>query len=147
MAINGPAFPESLPSRPSYFQPPQRPAPTKPSAESGRYVNIILGFLAFGLIGNIALTLYTHREREIVKAAEQSNKEAQILDELNHVRSELVYARKLLSDHVLEINRIKVGYQTVLDQVRNVSTPTAPKYVPNVPMNNTEGIKPSVEKQ
>ncbi|MEI6233935.1 MAG: hypothetical protein WCT04_12835 [Planctomycetota bacterium] len=142
MAFSGPAFPESLPPKPNYFPAPQRPAsPPSKSAESNFVVNIILGFLALGVVGNLALTLYSHHEKEIVKTLETSNKEAQLIDEMTRIRSELTLARKQLSDQALEIRSMKVSYQTVIAQVGNVTKPSEPKYVPIAP-----AVQPKAEK-
>jgi hypothetical protein len=120
---------------------PARPANSDPNA----IINIIVTSLVVAVLLNIALTLYVSRSRESAAIVTSSGKEAELIDEMIHIRAELVQNRVALANSAAEIGRMKVAYATVVAQVGGATAPHPSHYSSSSPEESLNGaaLKPS----
>ena len=107
-----PAFPDSLPVR-SNLTPASPRAASATATDSNGTVKILLAFLIFGVLANLGLTLWLHRSHENAQIVEAEAKDARLIDEMVHVRSELAQAKAMAAQSSNDIGKLKMQYATI----------------------------------
>ena len=155
MSTSKPVFPDSLPPQraSSYMvsSPRNVAVPVSVASESGSVIKILIALLILAMFGNLALTLYLNRSHENIEISAGTAKDAKMIDELEHVRAELLLTRNQLIAGQADINRMKVQYATVIAQVgATVASPPMPYATPargsEVSNVDIHGAPPRVEK-
>ncbi len=133
MSMDRPAFPASLPSRSSSQQLSPKPlllntaprASSTGTSDSLGAVKIVLGFLIVAVLGNLALTIYMTRPKDLVEDTTATIKANSAVEDVAKLRSELDRLRYQASQSTNELNRLKVDYMTVCNRLAAVNGPRA----------------------
>ena len=131
-----PMFPDSLPVRPNFA-----PASPKPqsaaSADSNGTVKILLAFLVFGVVANLGLTLWLNRSHENAQLTEAAVKDARLIEEMAHIRSELAQSKAAVAQSNNEIGKLKMQYATMAGLVAGGSSSRGSFNTPMIPGRNS----------
>lgn len=139
MSMDRPAFPGSLPPKPSgQFTRPMssvqipRPAFAQPSSNTGSEslgtIRIVLWFLIVATLSNIGLTLYMTRPKDIVNDTPAETKASEAMREITQLRDDLTRARTSLATSASEIGRLKTEYAAVIARLGAITTPSTPAH-------------------
>lgn len=131
-----PVFPESLPVRPNYPASTARPT-VAANADANGTIKIVLAVLIFGVLGNLGLMLWLNRTHENALIVEAAAKDAHLIDEMVHVRSELAQAKAMAAQSTLEIGKLKMQYATMAGLVAGGSSSRGSFNTPMIPGRNS----------
>ena len=131
-----PAFPDSLPVRPN-FGPASPRAASAAVSDSNGTIKMLLGFLIFGVLANLGLTLWLNRTHENAQIVEAAAKDARLIDEMVHVRSELAQAKAMAAQSNNDIGKLKMQYATMAGLVAGGSSSRGSFNTPMIPGRNS----------
>ncbi|HLX62866.1 MAG TPA: hypothetical protein VKX17_16440 [Planctomycetota bacterium] len=102
-------------------------AHTPASADTIGNIKIVLIFLSVFTLGNIALTLFIARPKEVVETPAET-KANDAMQEVKQLRDDLMRARTSLATSTSEIGRLKTEYAAVMARLASVTTPSTPAH-------------------
>lgn len=137
--MDRPAFPASLPPKtlaapvPRYMNNPSAVIASPSSPDSLGVVKIVLAFLIVGILGNVGLTIYMTRPREVVEDSPAGAKASEAMKEITQLKDDLARARQSLATTRGEINSLKTQYATIVARVGAITVPNVDAHKMDAP--------------
>ncbi len=138
MAMERPAFPTTLPTKQLILSTPvSRPSQFGATDQLGT-IKVILGFLIFAVIGNIALTIYMTRPKDLVEESATTVKANAAMEEIDNLKKDLARTRNMIATGSRDLGRLKAEYLAVAGRLAAVTTPrsTFTEKHPRIPIRN-----------